>query len=74
MHLAPNKISILFCNASEEGEDRVRQMIEGERAGEGEGEANLPRAAFQFMLIRWPVQYASYMQMSRLHVPPIFRL
>lgn len=26
------------------------------------------------MLIRWPVQYASYMQMSRLHVPPIFRL
>lgn len=25
------------------------------------------------MLIRWPVQYASYMQMSRLHVPPIFR-
>lgn len=37
-------------------------------------EENLSRAPFQFMLIRWPVQYASYMQMSRLHVPPIFRL
>lgn len=52
-----------------------REEKEGRERGESGrgGEKLLSRAAFQFMLIRWPVQYASYMQMSRLHVPPIFR-
>lgn len=68
VHLAPNKISILFSSGKER-----RMMKRGERERGRGGEKLLSRAAFQFMLIRWPVQYASYMQMSRLHVPPIFR-
>lgn len=53
-------------------EREEKEGREIEESGRG-GEKLLSRAAFQFMLIRWPVQYASYMQMSRLHVPPIFR-
>lgn len=62
MHLAPNKISILFLPLS------LSLFLSLPLS------PSLSAAAFQFMLIRWPVQYASYMQMSRLHVPPIFRL